>query len=153
MRRRDDGKAADRPSARDRALGLLARREHSRRELERKLAAKGYTPDESGPALSDLAQGCEQSDERYAEVLIRQRAGAGYGPRRIEAELQANGIAPARFREALAQIDWLAAARSLVARRYPGAADRATRDKAGQYLQRRGFPSGVIAKVLGEPRE
>jgi regulatory protein len=149
MRKRDDDKTGDKPSAYDRALGLLARREHSRRELSRKLSAKGYTPDESAPAIAALSEGREQSDDRYAEVLIRQRSTAGYGPLRIEAELKSHGIDPRGCRELIAAIDWLELARAHVARRYGEAVTREGRDKAAQYLQRRGFPSGVIAKALG----
>ena len=150
MRKRNDDKG-ERPSAYDRALGLLARRDHSRRELTRKLSAKGYTPDETAPAVAALSEGREQSDDRFAEVLIRQRSGAGYGPLRIEAELTSHGIDPRTCREALAAIDWLEIARAHVVRRYGETSDRATREKAAQYLQRRGFPSGVIAKALALP--
>jgi regulatory protein len=152
MRKRDDART-ERPSAYDRALGLLARREHSQRELGRKLAAKGYTPDESAPALAALTEGAEQSDDRYAEVLIRQRSSAGYGPLRIEAELKSHGIDPRSCRATIAAIDWLEIARAHVVRRYGETSERATRDKAAQYLQRRGFPSAVIGKALALPAD
>lgn len=152
MRKRGDD-TSERPSAYDRALGLLARREHSQRELGRKLAAKGYAPDESAPALAALTEGHAQSDDRYAEVLIRQRSGAGYGPLRIEAELKSHGIDPRTCRDALAAIDWLEIARAQIVRRYGETSERATRDKAAQYLQRRGFPSGVIGKALALPTD
>lgn len=144
---------ASRASAYDRALALLARREHSRRELEQKLAAKGYDGDESRPALDTLVERHEQSDQRYAEVLIRRRAGAGYGPRYIEAELKSHGIAPSALREILAAVDWLAVARSTIGKRRGAARDRASRERAAQYLVRRGFPSDIVARASGLPRE
>ncbi|HVF36283.1 MAG TPA: regulatory protein RecX [Candidatus Saccharimonadia bacterium] len=140
-------------SAYDRALALLARREHSRRELEQKLAEKGYGGEESRPALDSLAERREQSDARYAEVLIRRRAGAGYGPRYIEAELVSHGIAPSAVRETLASVDWLAVAQAAVRKRRGTAGDRATRERAAQYLARRGFPSDVVARAVGRSRD
>jgi regulatory protein len=148
MRRRSDN-PADKPSAYNRALGLLARREHSRRELKTKLASKGYDRGESDSALETLAEGTEQSDERFGEALIRRRVAAGYGPRYIEAELRSHGIAIAEFRSQLTEVDWRELARSLISKRYGRPADRAQRDKAAQYLQRRGFPSDAIAAALG----
>lgn len=139
----------DKPSAYDRALGLLARREHSRRELHTKLVAKGYDRDESESALAMLAERTEQSDERFGESLIRRRVAAGYGPRYIEAELKSHGIAVAPFRARLDEVDWQELARTLVSKRHGRPADRSGRDRAAQYLQRRGFPTDVIAAVLG----
>ncbi len=142
----------DKPSAYDRALGLLARREHSRRELATKLAVKGYGREEATSAIAALGERHEQSDERFAEVLIRQRVTSGYGPRYIAAELGSHGIAVAPFRAALDEIDWVEQAGRLVSRRYGDSPDGAARDKAAQFLTRRGFSGEVIARVLGRRR-
>lgn len=60
-------------TAYDKALQLLGMREHGRKELERKLIAKGYGREESSAALDRLAQEGWQSDERFAESFIRSR--------------------------------------------------------------------------------
>src|SRR5688572_4006581 len=104
----------DKPSAFDRALGLLSRREHSSRELKTKLTARGYEPDEVVETLATLERSQYQSDERYAEVLARSRIAAGYGPRFIEAELRTHGIPPACVRDQLAAEDWHARAVQVV---------------------------------------
>ena len=154
MRRPKGGSdAQDRPSAYERALGLQSRREHSRRELATKLAQRGYGSDEAGAALDALADRAWQSDERYAESLIRRRVAAGYGPRQIAAELAAKGIAPASHRAALAAIDWLAIARGLFERRCSDPTDRSARERVGAFLQRRGFPSDVVAKAIAPARD
>ena len=154
MRRPKGGSdAEDRPSAYDRALGLQSRREHSRRELATKLAQRGYAGEETGAALDALAKSAYQSDERYAESLIRRRAAAGYGPRHIAAELAAKGVPPASQREALAAIDWLANARALFDRRCTDPADRAARERVAAFLQRRGFPGDVVARAIEPPRD
>lgn len=59
------------PTPVQRALGLLVRREHSRKELSRKLAARGVPPDEAGAAIDKLAADGWQDDARFAELLDR----------------------------------------------------------------------------------
>lgn len=73
-------------------LRLLARREHSRRELLDKLALRGYRKEEVEPVIAEMAERNWQNDERYAECYVRQRLEKGYGPVRIRYELQQRGI-------------------------------------------------------------
>src|ERR1041385_5485572 len=80
-------------SAYDKALTLLARREHSARELKSKLVRKGLDADESAAALAQLQAKDYQSDARFGEMLVRSRIAQGYGPRWIVAELKTHGIA------------------------------------------------------------
>ena len=84
-RNRDD--KTDKPSAYDKALGMLARREHSRRELRLKLRQKGYEGEEAGAALDRLGEQHYQDDDRFAGMLVRSRVSQGYGPMRVRAEL------------------------------------------------------------------
>ena len=77
---------------RQQALRLLARREHSKHELRRKLAAKGWDTEQVSAVLEELSADKCQSDERFLNGYIRYRSGAGYGPRRIAAELAERGI-------------------------------------------------------------
>src|SRR6056297_966928 len=105
------------------AMDLLARREHSRLELEEKLRrhcgkvarsrarAAAVQVDDAGsddPGMPDpsavetlisetldaLAEDGLQSDARYAEVLIRSRVNRGQGPLRIRADLRQRGLKP-----------------------------------------------------------
>ncbi|MGY0611378.1 MULTISPECIES: regulatory protein RecX [unclassified Luteimonas] len=130
-----------------RALGLLVRREHSRKELARKLEARGVESAEAEAAIERMAEAGWQDDGRFATGLARMRAEAGYGPLRIRAELGTHGlggeIIEAAF-EALAESgadDWRANARRLVQRRHgPAVADDPVlRRKAADLLFRRGF--------------
>lgn len=149
MRRRKDAEAKP-PGAYERALGLLARREHSGRELQRKLASRGHDAAESKRALGALREERLQSDERFAGSLIRQRAAAGYGPRHVEAELRSHGIDPRAHGEALRDPDWRAIARRMLAKRYgAGPIAREQRTKAAQYLARRGFPADIVYAATG----
>ena len=93
------------PSAYSSALGWLARRDHSTRELKTKLAARGHAASEAGEAIGRLKEQRYQSDERFAETLARSRAGQGYGPRRIRAELKSHGLGEPLIRATLTGLD------------------------------------------------
>lgn len=74
------------------AIKLLARREHSARELQHKLAVRGFSNDDIANTLQELQAKRLQSDQRFAEEYVRARQGRGYGPLRIRAELQQRGV-------------------------------------------------------------
>lgn len=135
-------------SATQRALGLLTRREHSRKELTRKLTSRGMDAAEVEVAVAKLARDGWQDDVRFAESLVRARCSGGYGPARIRAELATHGL----DREAVAAAldtfhgDWAEIASDLVRRRYGPVAslDLNQRRKAADFLLRRGFDSTSI---------
>src|SRR5690606_2652334 len=79
-------------AARETAIGLLARREHSRRELKRKLGAKGHPSDLIDQVLEQLAREGLQSDQRFAEAYLHSRIQKGYGPVRLLHELAERGV-------------------------------------------------------------
>ena len=154
MKRRDgDGEATkkNRPTAYAKALGLLARREHSRRELRLKLKQRGYEGGEAGEALDRLGEQHYQDDDRFAEVLVRSRASQGYGPVRLRAELKSHGLSDAKIRAVLeeAGVDWDAQALAQLRRRFGtgSAPDREERARRAQFLLRRGFPAATVRSV------
>lgn len=138
-------------SAYDKAVGLLARREHSARELKSKLTRKGLDADESAAALAQLQSKDFQSDARFGEMLVRTRIEAGYGPRWILAELRQHGIADAEAQALIesAKPDWPALIRDLVHRRYgaKSAVGLAERGKRAAFLLRRGFDAHTVQSV------
>jgi regulatory protein len=138
------------------ALGLLVRREHSRRELKRKLTDRGAEPERSEAALDRLAELGYQDDDRFARALARTRAAAGYGPQRIRAELGTHALTAEQIAVALdaCETDWPSAAGELAKRRYPGAklADPKQRRKAIDFLLRRGFDHASAFAALGGRR-
>jgi regulatory protein len=133
------------------ALGLLSRREHSQRELRRKLDRKGFAADESAAALQDLQRQSFQSDQRFAQMLVRSRVSQGQGPRRILAELRTHGITDVDARDALEQegTDWLVLARRIHARRYGQAAGRDPQEsrRRAAFLLRRGFDAATVRAI------
>lgn len=146
-----EDQARPKRSAYDKALGLLARREHSRRELKTKLRQGGYEGEETGAALDRLGEQKYQDDDRFAEVLLRNRIAQGYGPMRLRVELKSHGLADARIRELLdaAEVDWDASAATQLRRRYGGAGttDPVERTRRAQFLLRRGFPAATVRRV------
>ena len=138
------------PSLRARAMRFLARREHSRAELKRKLEPKAAEGDDLEILLDDLALRGWLSDARYAEQSIRSKA-RRYGPVKLAHALRAKGIAEetiaAAFTAAGAE-----AASSLEAvwRRRFAAPPASERDRAHQvrFLQGRGFPLEEVLRFL-----
>jgi regulatory protein len=138
-------------SAYDKALGLLTRREHSRKELKTKLRQGGYEGAETSAAIDRLGEQHYQDDDRFAEVLLRSRIAQGYGPVRLRVELKSHGVADARIRELLeeAEVDWDASAAAQLRRRYGGAgsADPGEHARRAQFLLRRGFAAATVRSV------
>jgi len=153
MTRRSDRKdgATPKRSAYDKALGLLARREHSRKELKLKLRQGGYAGDEASNAIERLGEQHYQDDERFAEALVRSRVAQGYGPLRLRVELKSHGLVDARIRELIdaAEVDWGDSAANQLRRRYgsAGTSDRAERVKRAQFLLRRGFDAATVRSI------
>lgn len=136
----------------DVALRLLADREHSLAELQRKLGMRGYAAVEVESVLADLAERGLQSDRRYAESYITQRTERGYGPLRIRAELQDRGVKPDIIATTLDECDglWTEQLRSVAQSRF-GARDKLDQRelaRRARFLQRRGFTADTIRHYL-----
>lgn len=148
-------------SAYDRALGMLARREYSQRELRTRLERAGCDEAESQAALGKLQQQHYQDDRRFGEMLVRTRVGQGYGPARIRAELRAHGLVDAEIGGLIdaADADWAELAVAQLRKRYAGrpAADHAERAKRAAFLLRRGFAADTVRIVTrseaGDPSD
>ena len=136
-----------------RALGLLVRREHSRKELARKLTARGVEADAAQAAVDRMTAEGWQDDDRFAEQLIRSRAANGYGPLHIRAELGTHGIDRERAQEAMEAFeadegDWMTLATDLVRRRFGARLeDPAVQRKAAELLARRGITSDQVRRA------
>ena len=137
-------------SLRARALRLLARREHSRLELERKLAPHAQDPGELGSLLEDLTRRGWLSERRVVEQVIYARRGK-FGSRRIRQELRDKGVAEELVAEALPQLkESEAEAAREVWRRKFGAPPRNRVEHARQvrFMQGRGFALETIVKII-----
>ncbi len=137
-------------SLKGRALRLLSMREHSRKELERKLAAHEETPGELQQALDELQAKGFISDERAAESVLHRRA-ARLGMGRLKQELQAKGLDAVLVAQSLERLKGteLDRARAVWRRKFEAPPrDAAERAKQSRFLAARGFGGEVIRKVL-----
>jgi regulatory protein len=144
--------AVDEKACRVQALSLLARREHSRLELERKLSARSFASATVKVTLDALERSGLLAVERFAESFVRARFLKGQGPLRIRAELAARGIDDATASGALAagEWDWADAAKQARTKRFgPAAPDSfAERARQARFLQQRGFDAEHVRVAL-----
>lgn len=135
-------------------MDLLARREHSRRELADKLALRFTDRALIQQVLDRLAEERLQSDERFTEAFIRGRAQRLYGPQRIRAELRQRGVAEEGIEAAFAgaAVDWQANLRELIAAKFGRRPPTDARELAKRlrFLQYRGFAPGAARQLWGE---
>ncbi|MDR0276139.1 MAG: recombination regulator RecX [Burkholderiaceae bacterium] len=141
-------------SLKGRALRYLAAREHSRAELERKLAPHAAAlddPSELSRVLDELADKGFISEQRVAESVLRHRAGK-LGGARVLQELRAKGLGEQALCDAAGQLraTELERARAVWARKF-GTPPQNPSEQARQmrFLAARGFAFETARKVLG----
>ena len=125
------------------AMDLLARREHSRRELRDKLKRRFDDLDLIDAELDRLAEEKLQSDERFAESFLRQRMARGHGPMRIRQEARQKGISDSEVGAAMEaeQPNWFRLAEETYQRKFGVLPPEDIKDKArrSRFMQYRGF--------------
>jgi regulatory protein len=138
-------------SLRERALRLLARREHARAELARKLAPHAESAQVLVALLDDLCARRLLSDERYVDMRMNARA-ARFGNARLAYELRTQGVCDELVTAALAATeDELTRARQVWQRKFgdaPKADDVAARAQQTRFLMSRGFSGATIRRVV-----
>ena len=143
-------------SLKGRALRALSGREHSRAELERKLASHEEEPGQLQRVLDELQAKGFISDQRVAESVLHRRA-AKLGSGRIRQELQGKGLDGELIQQAVEQLKGseLPRAREVWQRKFGTLPhDAASRGKQARFLAARGFSGDVIRRVLagaGDP--
>lgn len=130
-----------------RALRHLVRREHSRAELARKLAAHAASREDLEALLDSLVAKKQLSDERYAEERARALS-RKYGAAKIRHDLKAKGMSDGIV-DAVSSEGELERARAILERKYRvPAATREERAKRARFLQGRGFSSDVVLRLV-----
>lgn len=138
------------------ALNYLSRREYSRKELVDKLVAKGFARSDAEQEVALLKDKGWQSDERFAESLLRSRLAAGYGPYYIERDLGMKGIDQDMTHALIyeGEIDWVKQAKDSCLRHFGGERvgdkDQKEHQKWYRYLSYKGFSLEQIKEVLDE---
>ncbi len=133
-----------------RAIKLLARREHTRAELARKLAPHG-NPNEIDTVLNELSASGLQSDARFAESYVRSQT-ARLGAARLRQTLRQKGVATELIQEHVVDLpDEIDRARTLWTQKFTSPpADSREWAKQARFLLGRGFAVDVIRKLLKE---
>jgi regulatory protein len=125
------------------AMNLLARREHSMRELRNKLKRRFPDSDKIDEQLSLLIAERLQSDVRFAQSYARQRISRGYGPIRLREELRERGVSEADIAAAMdeMEIDWSAVATDVMCKKFGlrDAIDLKEKARRARFMQYRGF--------------
>ena len=137
---------------RERALGYLARREHSRFELARKLAQAGFDEADVGALLDAFEQKNWLSDRRFAESWVADHR-AKAGSVKLAYELRQRGLSDSIIESVLGdnRDSELERAREVWRKKF-GAPPADATEKARQmrFLQSRGFTSEAIRRVLAD---
>ncbi len=138
-------------------MDYLARREHTRSELQAKLEKAGFDADTARETIDTLAGEGLQSDERFAEAYVQSRINQGKGPVRIRAELRERRLSDSAIEAGLeaVQQDWIALARAARNKKFGAELPQAFADRAKQmrFLQYRGFESEQIRAAVSTSDE
>jgi regulatory protein len=135
---------------RERALRLLARREHSRFELARKLEQAGFESRDIAALLDEFENKNWLSDRRFAESWVadhRARAGSV----KLAYDLRQRGVSDSIIESVLGEHrdSELERAREVWRKKFGSApADAAEKARQMRFLQGRGFSSWVTRQVL-----
>ena len=142
-------------SLRSRALSLLARREHSRAELTRKLTPHAQEGEDVGAILDELAAKGWLSDTRFAEQLVRSRA-RRFGPLKLAHELRSRGVDGEAIAAGLraAGVDGVSRIEAVWKSRFRAPpADEREKARQARFLGGRGFASEDIFRFFAHLKE
>ncbi|MFI4954943.1 MAG: regulatory protein RecX [Gammaproteobacteria bacterium] len=145
----DELSPQDVSECRTRALNLLARREHSERELYLKLIARDFAEEVILQVIQQLVAKNFLSDLRFAELYVQQRARKGYGPLRIQQELQQRGVQVELIEQTLAAYhsEWVGNAQQAW-QKYMRLHPQAEFTKQQKFLLYRGFSFEQIRAAI-----
>jgi regulatory protein len=140
-------------SLNERAMNLLARREHSVAELVKKLS-NDFEYDDIIIVINKLTEKNLQSDQRFAENYLRYRSQRGFGYQKIRQELKERGVAAELISDALAEsdIDWFALVAGVRCKRFGEQEPKDYKERAKQqrFLQSRGFTHEQITESFNK---
>lgn len=136
---------------RERALRLLARREHSRWELTRKLESSGFSIDEIAPLLDEFEEKNWLSDQRFAKSWVADHR-ATTGSVKLAYELRQRGVRDSIIEAVLSENhdSEFERAREVWKKKFGApSADAASKARQIRFLQSRGFTPELVRKICG----
>ena len=136
----------------NKALDLVSRREHSQYELIQKLNKRfPETMPIIEKVVKKLAVNNILNDERFAEMYLNSRARKGFGPKKIEMELNFKKVDSSFIAIAIAEYEsWTENAQNELLKKFKGVkpTDYNSKMKQKQFLFNRGFSSQIIERIL-----
>jgi regulatory protein len=137
------------------AMNLLARREHSVKELHQKLLSRDFEAEVVDAALMALIAERLLSNDRFVESYVRSKINSGIGPLRLRQELREHGIASDEIEASLRGHEWRRLAVEVRQKRFGAALPDKYEERAKQmrFLQYRGFNAEQISSAMKQQDE
>ena len=135
----------------NKALDLLSRREHSRKELYIKLTKRFDCKDEINLTLDQLEENNLLCDSRFTEEYVHSRRRKGFGPVKISMELEKKGVKDSLISSEVDKFnDWDKLAELSFKKRFPDGASKNFKElqKQKNFLTNKGFSFYQIESVL-----
>jgi len=137
---------------RNAAIGLLSRREHSKKELLDKLSRKFSNKHDIQIQIDQLEQEGLQSEERFVELFIRSKKSQGKGPKYIKQELRLRGISEYLVASYIYDNDdeWEELARTVYEKKYglSPPENPSEKSKRIRFMVSRGFAADLAFKLF-----
>lgn len=139
-------------SARNTAMDLLSRREHSRFELENKLKSRGFDSNEIVTVLDTLQSENLLNDQRFAESYLHQRMLKGFGPLKIRHEMLERGITSDVVEQQLEAMEgeWTMLMQQQRDKKFGSSLPEPYQErmKQARFLQNRGFSPEAVMRLF-----
>ena len=133
------------------AMNMLARREHSRKELFSKLSTR-FDQSEIEEVLNQLVEENLQSDQRFLESFVSSRVTKGQGPMKISYDLKNKGVSSDLIDDEIDKYasEWMSIAREELVRKYGSTEpeDYKEKQKWQRFLAGRGFSNDVCYRLF-----
>ena len=133
-------------------MDFLSRREHSSKEIFKKLSPRVESKELLEEEIEKLKADGLLSDERFAESYFQSRKNKGFGPLRIKNELSQRGIKESIFDSIQRDTDWTACALKALKKKTNGKDLMETKEilKLKKFLNYRGYEFQDIDKAFSE---
>ena len=147
---------AERKAIKDMCLRLLARREHSQKELLAKCRLKNFVKQTVLEVLAELAEQGWQDDARFVESYVRSRKHKGFGPlliaQQVRQRVAAEQLTP--WLEQDPEESWFELIVQVYSKKYPqdlmniALLSPQELAKRQRFLLQRGFPAELIRTLF-----
>ena len=131
-------------------MNALARREHSEKEIYLKFISLVESKNKLLEEIRKLKEEGLLSDDRFAEAYIKSRYYSGFGPVRIQYELEKKGVLQNKIENAFQEtgLDWDSKLEKEFKKKYAPHEAKLNYDKIIKFFLYRGFDLEKINKII-----